>query len=77
MKKAIIIMIIAVIIIIIILSSLVAYAKGDSNDNKMEDKVTQELMYLNQYFVTMLEILMVLLLEIIDFKKQSLKYKLI
>ena len=54
MKKAIIIMIIAVIIIIIILSSLVAYAKGDSNDNKMEDKVTQELMYLNQYFVTML-----------------------
>ena len=44
MKKAIIIMIIAVIIIIIILilSSLVAYAKGDSNDNKMEDKVTQE-----------------------------------
>ena len=51
MKKAIIIMIIAAIITIIILSSLVAYAKGDSNDNKIEDKVTQELMYLNQYFV--------------------------
>ena len=54
MKKTIIIMIIAVIAIIIILSSLVAYAKGDSDDNKIEDKVTQELMYLNQYFVAML-----------------------
>lgn len=53
MKKTIIIIIIAVIAIIVILSSLVVYAKGD-NDNKIEDKVTQELMYLNQYFVTML-----------------------
>ena len=54
MKKTIIIMIIAVIAIIIILSSLVAYVKRDSDDNKIEDKVTQELMYLNQYFVAML-----------------------
>ena len=54
MKKTIIIMIIALIITVIILSSLVAYAKGDSDYNKIEDKVTQELTYLNQYFVTML-----------------------
>ncbi len=54
MKKTIIIIIIAVIAITIILSSLVAYAKGDNKDKQMEDKVTQELTYLNQYFIAML-----------------------
>ena len=54
MKKIIAIIIITGIVIIIILSSLVAYAKADDDDNKIEDKVTQELIYLNQYFVTML-----------------------
>lgn len=54
MKKMVIIIIISIIATIIILFSLVAYAKGDSDDNNIDDKVTQELAYLNQYFITML-----------------------
>lgn len=54
MKKTIIIIIITVIAIIAISSSLIAFSNGNKEDDQLEDKVTQELMYLNQYFVTML-----------------------
>ena len=54
MKKIIIIIIITVIAIIAISSSLIAFSNGNKEDDQLEDKVTQELMYLNQYFVTML-----------------------
>lgn len=54
MKKTITIIIITVLAIIVILSSLVVYANSQDDSNQLSDKVTQELMYLNQYFVTML-----------------------
>ena len=54
MKKTIIIIIITVIAIIAISSSLIAFSNGNKEDDQLEDKVTQELMYLDQYFVTML-----------------------
>lgn len=54
MKKTITIIIITVLAIIAILSSLVVYANSQDDSNQLSDKVTQELMYLNQYFVTML-----------------------
>lgn len=54
MKKIIIVIIITLIAIIAILASLVTYTNGSNEKHNLEDKVTQELMYLNQYFVTML-----------------------
>lgn len=54
MKKILTIIIITIIAIIAIWSSLVVYANNQKNTNQLEDKVSQELLYLNQYFVTML-----------------------
>lgn len=54
MKKIIIIIIVAVIIITAIWTSMTIYAKENNNDETLKDKVTQELLYLNQYFITML-----------------------
>lgn len=54
MKKIIIVIIITLIAIIAILTSLVTYTNGSNEKYNLEDKVTQELMYLNQYFVAML-----------------------
>ena len=53
MKKTTII-IISILVIIIILSSIIVYSKSQVDSNQLEDKISQELIYLDQYFVTML-----------------------
>lgn len=52
MKKTTII-IISILVIIIILSSIIVYSKSQVDSNQLEDKISQELIYLDQYFVTM------------------------
>lgn len=52
--KKIIYIIISLIIIIAIWASLAVYTMGNTNENELQNKVSQELLYLNQYFITML-----------------------
>lgn len=54
MKKSIVILIISTIAIFIILSSLVVFASNDKKESKVEDKVSQELEYLDRYLVGLL-----------------------
>lgn len=54
MKKIAIILIISTIMIILIMSSLIVYGSSQKNETSLEEKVSQELMYLNQYFISLL-----------------------
>lgn len=54
MKKNILFVILTFIIIILILSSLVVYATNRKEENTLQQKVSQELIYLNQYLISLL-----------------------
>ncbi len=54
MKKSIIILIVSVIAIFIVLSSLVVFAGNEKKGDQIEEKVSQEIAYLNRYIVSML-----------------------
>ena len=51
MKKSIIILIISVTIVLLVLSSLVVFASKENQAPKLEDKVLQEIDYLDKYMV--------------------------
>ncbi len=54
MKKGITILIVTIILVILILTSLIVYAKDDNQDITLEEKVSQEIQYLNNYLISML-----------------------
>lgn len=55
MKKSIVAIIISFIIILLILSSIVVFASNGNQDVTLEDKVTQEIYYLDNYLISILE----------------------
>ena len=55
MKKSIIILIISVTIVLLVLSSLVVFASKENQAPKLEDKVLQEIDYLDKYMVSLLK----------------------
>lgn len=54
MKKGITILIITAVLVILILTSLIVYANNDNQDVTLEEKVSQEIQYLNSYLISML-----------------------
>lgn len=54
MKKNIIVIIISIIVILLILSSLFAFASSGKQELTLEEKVTQEIKYVDNYLVSML-----------------------
>lgn len=54
MKKSIFILIITAIIVLLVLSSLVVFAGNEKQEPKLQDKVSQEINYLNKYLVSLL-----------------------
>lgn len=54
MKKSIIILIISAAIVLFILSSLIVFAGNEKQEPKLEDKVAQEIDYLDRYIVALL-----------------------
>lgn len=54
MKKNVIIIFISIIVIILVLFSLVVFASNGNQELTLEEKVTQEIKYIDNYFVSML-----------------------
>lgn len=54
MKKNIIIILVSIIVVILVLSSLVVFASNGKQELTLEEKVTQELKYIDSYLVSML-----------------------
>ncbi len=54
MKKNVIIIIVSIIIVILVLSSLVVFASSGRKELTLEEKVTQEIKYVDNYLVSML-----------------------
>ena len=54
MKKNVIIIIVSIIIVILVLSSLVVFASSGKKELTLEEKVTQEIKYVDNYLVSML-----------------------
>ena len=54
MKKNVIIIIASIIIVILVLSSLIVFASDDQKELTLEEKVTQEIKYIDNYLVSML-----------------------
>lgn len=55
MKKNVIIIIATSIIVILALLSLIIFSKNENNDSKLEDKVSQEIRYLDKCLISILE----------------------
>lgn len=54
MKKNVIIIIVSVIIVLLVLSSLIVFASNGKKELTLEEKVTQEIKYIDNYLVSML-----------------------
>ena len=53
MKKSIIILIVSTIAIILILSCLAVFAGSSQEDTLLQDKITQEIEYLDRYIIAL------------------------
>ena len=54
MKKNVIIILVSIIVVILVLSSLVVFASTGKQELTLEEKVTQEIKYIDNYLVSML-----------------------
>lgn len=54
MKKNVIIIIVSIIIVLLVLSSLIVFASNGKEELTLEEKVTQEIKYIDNYLVSML-----------------------
>lgn len=54
MKKNVIIILVSIIVVILVLSSLVVFASNGKQELTLEEKVTQEIKYIDNYLVSML-----------------------